>query len=433
MYDIYNINLDGDELGLYAVSWVDSPAIEQDFVYFKEQKPIGLYFFSGEKHEVVSPILIPNQLIYRNQCGYEFYVRWTAETIKQAFEKFKANGWLNRVTFMHSTDMYSDDYETSMIEDVYMKKAWIVEDSETDPINTEYGYNLPNGTLCVHYKVVNEDLWAKIKDSEVKGLSIEALCNFDKIQMKKQNKMTNTNLFQKFIQFLNDVKEDVEALDTVVNTDNTDSGEATVKYYIDETNYYELDGEGYVKDMEGQLVGEGEYKLADGNVLVVDAEGKFVETKEVTDAVNTEEPLESPIAEEKQEEDEDKKDEEPNTEDKEDEAPNNEETKEEEKDDEKKDETVAEEAEVEDDLVEITIEGEGYKVPSKVADYISLLEGGKADAEAENVELKAQIKQSEQTPSAKPIINTIMQNAIKEKSDEKVLLTDAFKRINKLG
>lgn len=442
---IYTVNIDGEDLGLYAVSLVDYPAIEEDFVYFKNQKPLGIYYFQGEKQEIVSPILIPDQLIYRIEGSYEYFIKWTAETIKQAFEKFKANGFLNRVTFMHETDICDVSYEDSMQEDVYMKEAWIVEDAETDKINTEYGYNLPKGTLCVHYKVLNESLWEKIKSGEVKGLSIEALAKLDRVEMKKQNKMKNKNILQKLIAFLNDIKDEVTDLEDIVDTDETDSGEAVVKYYLDETNYIEVNAEGFANDMDGELVAEGEYKLTDGNVLVVDAEGKFVETKAVEDA-ETVEPVEAPIAETEQkptdeEEEETKEDETSEDETSEDE---NKEDETKEDDDEEQVEETSDDTETEsteddttdedeDDLVELNIEGEVFKVPSKVADFIDRLANEKTDALAENVEMKKQIEKCKYTPSVKPITNTVMQNAVKEKSDEKVLLTDAFKRINHIA
>ena len=36
-----------------------------------------------------------------------------------------------------------------------------------------YGYDLPDGTWFVKMKINNDDLWQKIKNGELRGLSIE--------------------------------------------------------------------------------------------------------------------------------------------------------------------------------------------------------------------------------------------------------------------
>ena len=56
-----------------------------------------------------------------------------------------------------------------------------------------YGYDLPDGTWLVKMRIDNDELWSKIKDGELKGLSIEGyftdqvwnLCQKHNLQMKK--------------------------------------------------------------------------------------------------------------------------------------------------------------------------------------------------------------------------------------------------------
>jgi len=50
-----------------------------------------------------------------------------------------------------------------------------------------YGYDLPNGTWFVKMKIENEDLWNKIKEGELKGLSIEGYFTnkFEAMQKKE--------------------------------------------------------------------------------------------------------------------------------------------------------------------------------------------------------------------------------------------------------
>ena len=316
---IYDITLDGDSLGLTAISLVDSPAIMENWVAFSKQQMI--WMSKAEKREVIAPILIPDQLILRRaEDGSLYYIRWKRETILQAAEKYIANGWFNNFTYMHPT-FYNKDmkYEDALEKDIYMLRLWTIEDAANDDANTKYGFHLPEGTLMCHFKVHNRKLWQKIKNKEVMGCSIEAFTT-----MVKNNSNINVNvnmdinnkqmsLFQKFVAFMNDVASDAAEIADVAKHDTTDSGEVSLKYYIDNEHYIEVDAEGFARDEEYHLIAEGKYLLADGNYLVVDGNNKFVETQAGTVENENEEnaPAEAPIAEMKIKDDEkEKKDEE---------------------------------------------------------------------------------------------------------------------------
>ena len=132
---------------------------------------------NAEKHEIVSPILIPNQLILRvDENGERYYNRWTKEVIEEIATYYFLNQFQNNFTIMHSwfTGDMEEEYTKSFIPDVYMLRMWIIDDETRDEANKKYGYHLPNGTLMVHLKVHNKKLWRRIKSGELKGLSIEA-------------------------------------------------------------------------------------------------------------------------------------------------------------------------------------------------------------------------------------------------------------------
>lgn len=464
---IYDVLIDDEQLGLTAVSFVDSPAIMEDFIAFNSQEQ-KLWFSSHEKREVVSPILIPNQLILRkNEEGQLYYIRWTEDAIANAAAKFLANGFWNNVTIMHPT-FYNKDmkYTDSLEKDVYLLRMWIVQDPESDDINTKYGFkNLPKGTLCVHYKVHNRQLWSRIKSGELRGLSIECFTNVIKtnndiklnINMKKLD-VTNKqlSLFQKFVAFMNDVASDAAEIADVAKHDTTDSGEVSLKYYIDNEHYIEVDAEGFARDEEYNLVAEGKYLLADGNYLVVDGNNKFVETQAGTVENENEEnaPTEAPIAEMKIKDDEkEKKDEE--TEDnvdkpsvegepsdgkpsvegnnEGDEKPIEDSDEEDRKkkriphaeldDDEKKDEEAPMEEPTEEaplTLVPFLIDGVEYQLPQEVVDYINSLIGEKDNVMSEIALMKDRI------PSAQPIPSVIKQSS----EDDNLGLFDAIRMLN---
>ena len=237
-FPIYDVIIDDNSLGLTAISLVDEPAIMQDFVAFKAMEQQMIWMSSREKREIVSPILIPNQLILRqNDKGELYYIRWTADTIKLAAEKYIANGWFNNFTVMHPT-FYNKDmkYEDALEKDVYMLRIWTIDNAETDDANTKYGFNLPEGTLMVHFKVHNRKIWQRIKSGELKGVSIEAFTS-----MIKNNSNVNINvnmdkldvtakqmsLFQKFIAFMNEVSAEAKDIADVAKKDETNSGEVS--------------------------------------------------------------------------------------------------------------------------------------------------------------------------------------------------------------
>lgn len=178
MIPIYDVVFDeNDETqGLFAVSFVDCPAIDVNFIAMKKNEPVRMYY-SKSLHEIVSPILIPNQLIYRRDDRGEFYIRWTKDTIHQAAFNMLLNQRINWVTEMHPMEEDSSlTYDDCLLDNVFMKRLWIIDDPSTDDACTKYGFkDLPEGTLMAHYKVNNRKLWKKIIDGELRGLSVEAV------------------------------------------------------------------------------------------------------------------------------------------------------------------------------------------------------------------------------------------------------------------
>ena len=425
-----------EDIGLTAISFVDMPAIEQMFVYQGKDKTEKYAFgqilmANADKHEVISPILIPNQLILRiNENGEKYYVRWSKEVIEQVANYYIMNQYQNNFTFQHEWfDTGEGNYEDSFIKDVYMLEMWTIDDAKTDKANKVYGYHLPEGTLMVRLKIHNRKLWAKIKSGEVKGLSIEAFIpvqeagkvTYSKNKQLKQNKKMNKSklqkLFNSFMLWYSEVSEEAKELADVVSTDETESGEVSLKYYTSDTDFIEIASDGTATASDGSEVQDGEYALADGNILVIE-DGKFKETKTVEES-DEPEPVEAPIAEASEDEDE-KTDEEPK------EEP-------EKKDDEKdEEETQAgeepQEVEAPYTLVEIDINGELFNVPQPVYDYIKSLE---EQSEAGENFRKELAKLQSVTPSTKPVGNVIKQEIEKTERENIVDYAGLISSMNK--
>lgn len=435
-YPVYEITFnENEDLGMTAISFVDYPAICNNFVYFGkgEHENTPALYLNKVKHEVVSPILIPNQLILRiSETGEKYYIRWSKETIERVAKQYLINQYNNNFSVMHSWFETGGNYEDSLIDGVYMLEMWTIDDAKNDRANKVYGYHLPEGTLMVHLKIHNRKLWQKIVSGDVKGLSIEAfipVVEAGKITYSKNKKQNKTlkmnknklqNLFNQFMLWYSEVSEEAKELADIATADETESGEVSLKYYTSDTDYIEIDADGTARGSDGEVVADGEYSLADGNLLVVE-DGKFKETKTVEESTETE-PVEAPIAEEC--DDEEKKDEE------------KQEVSDEEKDEEPVEETPSDEDEEEKQeevdapytLVEIEINGETFNVPQEVADYIKSLE--EAAVAGENFRKELARLQSA-TPSAKPVGNVVKQEIAKEDKTNVVDFAGLIANMNK--
>lgn len=169
---LFDISLEDIAQGMYKISLVDKPAIEENFIYFNEVKKIEM-FSNDEKKEVVGPIMIPNKEILRHSAdmGY-YYVRFTEDTIREIMYKYSKEGLFNAFGVNHEHDT----------DDVVMLEVWMKE-SENDK-SKDYGYDLPNGTVFVKAKIESDELFAAIKNGEINGFSIE---------IKADIKPTNNN------------------------------------------------------------------------------------------------------------------------------------------------------------------------------------------------------------------------------------------------
>ena len=440
---IFDISVDEEGMGLFGLSFVDNPAIQVELHAFKAEEAQKVFFASHEKREVVSPVMIPNQLIIREAMGIPYYMRASEETIRKMYEKYMLSGNWNNFTYMHEN--MDADISERVQEGIYLQRLWIIEDEKNDDAYTKYGFtDLPKGTLMMKCKVNNRQIWNEIKEGKLRGISLEAF--FDKINTNKAlqitySKMkTNLELFQKFIAFLNEVSVEADGVATEAQKDETNSGIVELKYYLDDEHYFTVDGEGIVRDENLNVVEMGDYRLADGNIFSVGEGGKFIETKAVEEEENK---VEAPIAEtfeeeEKKDEEDDKKSEgedKPNDAESDaedvpvDDEKSDEDGGKEDAEDDEKDKLEDEEPKKEDEeeekpmvnAVPYSINGVEYVLPVEVVSFIESLITSKVEVEEKLTEM------ADQTPSAMPI-GTVVKTA--EETDDingRVSMFSSFK------
>ena len=162
---IYELILEDDKLmGVDAISIVESPAIEEQFIALSKQQ-IQFKVQNEDKRILIGAALVPNKPIYRydEKTGEEYYVYFAQDTIRKASELYMIKGNQNNATLEHAEELSG----LSVVE------SWIIEDENNDK-SRAYGLEYPVGTWVVMMKVNNEAIWNEyIKEGKVKGFSIE--------------------------------------------------------------------------------------------------------------------------------------------------------------------------------------------------------------------------------------------------------------------
>ncbi len=84
--DIIELIIDENEelSGIDAVSVVENPAIEEDFIALKKQDQVRLAEVSKEKRILMGAALIPDKPIYRKNGEQEFYIYFSKDTEAKA-------------------------------------------------------------------------------------------------------------------------------------------------------------------------------------------------------------------------------------------------------------------------------------------------------------------------------------------------------------
>ena len=163
-----------EDSGIEAISIVESPAIESDFVALKTEE-IKLAEIDKEKRILLGALLIPNKPIFRNGDEGDYYIFFSKNTIVKASQMYLRNGYQNNSTLEHQ----------KTLEGLTLVESWIVEDEVQDK-SRKYGLNVPVGTWMGAVKVNNDEIWKEyVKTNKVKGFSIEGYFA-DKMERPKE-------------------------------------------------------------------------------------------------------------------------------------------------------------------------------------------------------------------------------------------------------
>ena len=183
-----------DLQGVEAISIVENPAIESDFVALKSEE-VKLAEVDKDKRILMGAVLIPEKPIYRRNGEDEYYIYFSKDTVVKASQLFLKKGNQGNSTLEHSKS----------IEGLTVVESWIVEDLTKDK-SALYNLSVPVGTWMASVKVDNDEIWNDyVKTGKVKGFSLEG--HFaDQLEKKKELSKVLTEdevLVEKIKQILN--------------------------------------------------------------------------------------------------------------------------------------------------------------------------------------------------------------------------------------
>ena len=270
--ETYNVIFnEGENEGVYAISLVSDPAIGVQFLALAKQTELKLTTVNEEQRILVGPILIPEQLIYRNQDGHEFNIKFTSETIKQVHRNFVTQGYQNNSTIEHSG---------KQIEDVTFIETWIKEDEVHDK-SVLYGFSEQVGTMFGLMKVNNDEIWNDyVKTGKVKGFSIDGVFDMEKVNLKSE--------YMNLESIVNAIKDGfasvklseevaIEEIAIAMETMKLKDGVTVL-----EADVFEAGKPVFIVNENGdkEPAPIGDHELEDGRLLVIVEEGVIAEIKE---------------------------------------------------------------------------------------------------------------------------------------------------------
>ena len=189
----YKVGLDSTT---YAISLVESPAIEEDFIYMNSQEPVKIQLSNDEKHMIYGAVLVPDKPIYRiSEDGDEYYLEFSKDSIEKMAQEYLKE---------HRQENFTIDHEDDASE-LYVVESWIKDDMYKDKsVAIGLSENLPVGAWIVGVKVNNVDTWQKIKNGELKGFSVESLVHLEDFAKQEEKQVNFEN--QDMGSFLNEIR-----------------------------------------------------------------------------------------------------------------------------------------------------------------------------------------------------------------------------------
>ena len=168
-----------EDSAVLAMSVVDEPAVESDFIYLSKQQKVDKFVAleSNEKHMIYGCALRPDFPIYRNDGDEEYYLEFSKDAVEKLARNFMVNGLQQNFTQAHKSD----------VEGITITESWIKADMEKDKsVALGLDADLPVGTWLIGAYCNNADVWDKVKEGTYHGFSVEAIVDVNELQFEEQ-------------------------------------------------------------------------------------------------------------------------------------------------------------------------------------------------------------------------------------------------------
>ena len=180
-----------------AISLVEDPAIQSDFIAFSNQSKID-FTANDERMELLGIAMKANHPIYRNspETG-EYACIFSPDTIRQIAQVYAQKGFFNNMNIEHSDTPAGS----------YVFQSYIVD--STKNMNAPKGIDAGDGDWMVGVKVNDPKVWANIRSGKTKGFSVEGIFNL--IDTQQTINMHNQEAYLKALEDFNTAFEDLLA------------------------------------------------------------------------------------------------------------------------------------------------------------------------------------------------------------------------------
>lgn len=157
------------EIEVSFVALVDKPAIEKNFMAFKD---LTLNFAVDAERRIISgPAMVADTLIYRRDENGEYNVFFSKNTIEDIALKFFKKDYQKNLNLFHD--------QALAVTGVTIFESFVSDESRG--IQPMKGFDkIPDGTWFISAKVENDEVWNAIKAGTVKGFSVEGIFSYVK-------------------------------------------------------------------------------------------------------------------------------------------------------------------------------------------------------------------------------------------------------------
>ncbi len=191
---VFYIKINEDDItGIDAISLVDMPAVQKNFLCFTKDSELVKLNFDNSKHIITGVVCLADTPIYRySQKLGEYYVVFTKETIERMVEKFSKQDLFKSVNLQHDNNKFVDG--------IYMVESFIT--NKERGINPVEFADIPDGSWICSFKVENDELWNEIINGDkLNGFSLQGMFDLEeKFSEQKPEEQTFEDWVNSFLE-----------------------------------------------------------------------------------------------------------------------------------------------------------------------------------------------------------------------------------------